>query len=808
MQENGAKKIKVATAKSRYELIWENREIRWDELLRKLTSANRTSETVDEFKAMTKKDQDSIKDIGGFVGGTLINGRRKNGYVESRSMITLDMDSGQEGMLEDIEAFATAEFVVYSTHKHTSQKPRLRFIIPLTREVTAEEYEPLARKLADDLGVGMDCFDDTTFEATRLMYWPSTSRDGEFIGKEIKGDWTDPDAVLAEYKDWRDPTSWPKSSRESTKQIHQGDKAGDPLAKPGIIGTFCNCYTITEAIAKFLSEVYIPCENGRFTFASGSTSGGLIVYDDKWAYSNHGTDPAHGLLCNAFDLVRIHKYGELDINVTSDMSPHEWPSYQAMKQMAEEDPIIKELVAKRAVSKRTSALEDFDGVLKPIDESEGWAQKLKYNKRGELIENYQTALLILENDPNLKGLVGLNSFKGFPELRAKTPWNRVPGQYWTDTDEAQLRGYLNTIYGIKMFGFVKDALLAALDHNAFNPVKEYIERATWDGEPRAETLFIKYLGAEDNPYVRTVTRKMLVAAVSRIYQPGCKFDYMVTLVGKQGIGKSYLINKLGNGWSSDTLSDIRGKESYEALDGVWLMEMGELVALKKTDRESIKLFISKTEDTYRRAYAHNTTVNKRRCIFIGTTNDENFLNDATGARRFLVIDTKEENIQQRVWNGLDESEVAQIWAETKVLYDSGEKIMEMPEEVNKAAVEEQERHAEDNPNVGIIGEWLSKKIPSNWSRKTIEERARYCRATEDFNSGTTKVDFDGSDIAETERNRICAAEVWCECYQRPIGELNKLESRNINEALRMLGWKADKFPRIFGPYGKQRGFTR
>lgn len=813
MSEHGAKtKVRISTGTSRKSLIWDNKEILYSELVSTLTKTTRTAETVDEYRALPKAQQDAIKDIGGFVGGTLKQGRRKNGFVKSRSLITLDLDNCKADDINLLEMTSSHETIIYSTHKHTPENPRVRLVLPLTREVTSEEYEAIARKLAANTGIGMDAFDDTTYEPTRLMYWPSTSKDGEFIGKVLEGPWLNPDEILAEYDDWTDITLWPVSTRIQAKTKHRADKAGDPLSKPGIIGAFNQAYTIEEAIETFLSDIYESYDKvpGRYTFLGGTTGGGLVIYDNKFAYSNHSTDPASGQLCNAFDLVRIHKFGELDINIASDAHINQYPSYKHMGDWAALDTKVKEVYLGALKERRATALEDFAeeiGEPETVEEAAvttDWMKTLSFTKNGKLVTDYQSLLLILENDPKLKGLVGLNTFKGLPELRRKAPWQRIETEYWTDTDDAQLRGYLSTHYGAEAPGLVRDALMAAMERNAFNPVREYIEGEVWDGTPRVERVLIKYLGAEDSEYVRTVTRKMLVAAVARIYQPGCKFDYMITLVGKQGIGKSLLIYKLGNGWTSDSLPDLRSTKAYEALDGVWLMEIGELVAMKKADRESIKLFISKTEDTYRKAYARNTTVNKRTCIFIGTTNDEDFLNDSTGARRFLVIDTDEDKVKERVWNGLDKAEVAQIWAEAKELYDAGENIMAMPEPVHEEAKAQQESHSSENALVGIIGEFLEKRIPVDWEKRGIEERMQYFRTTNEFRDAMK----DESDKSLVERTKVCTVEIWCECLQKELGDMQRTDSWSINEVLRILGWTKHKSTGRFGPYGIQRHYMK
>ena len=289
------RKLKIATAKNRFETKWTNREVTWEEIVKRLKRTKRTSETLEEYKAMKKDDQDAIKDVGGFVGGSLKEGLRRNGYVEVRSLITLDLDDCEEGILDDLSVNIANECFIYSTHKHTKAKPRLRLIFPLTRDVSPDEYEAIARKLAEDLAVGMEAFDDTTYQAARLMFWPSTSKDGEFIAEEIKGEWVDPDKILAEYSDWHDVSQWPTRIREGKVSAHEKKKLGDPAEKGGIVGAFCKAYTISAAIAKFIPDVYIQGRTpDRYTYTAGSTANGLIVYDDKIAYSNHSTDPCGG----------------------------------------------------------------------------------------------------------------------------------------------------------------------------------------------------------------------------------------------------------------------------------------------------------------------------------------------------------------------------------------------------------------------------------------------------------------------------------------------------------------------------------
>ena len=177
----------LATGRSRKEKKWKNQEISWQELVKNLSETHSTYETCVEYRAMNKDKQDAIKDIGGFVGGALKDGRRLNGNVISRSMLTLDLDFADKDFWDDLIMLNDFACCVYSTHKHTAEKPRLRLIIPLSRDVSAEEYEAIARRVAGDIGI--DQFDDTTFQPARLMYWPSTSQDGVYQFEHQEGEW-------------------------------------------------------------------------------------------------------------------------------------------------------------------------------------------------------------------------------------------------------------------------------------------------------------------------------------------------------------------------------------------------------------------------------------------------------------------------------------------------------------------------------------------------------------------------------------------------------------------------------------------
>ena len=288
-------KLYISTGNSRMEKKWNGQEMEFSVFLERLSHTVRTSETMEQYRKMSKAKQDSIKDVGGFVLGKLKGGRRKKANVLFRSGLTLDMDYATEDIAEQIELFFDFRCLIYSTHKHTPEKPRLRLIIPLSRTVSPDEYAAVARKVAED--IGMELFDDTTYEPSRLMYWPSTSADGEFFFRDIPGTFLNPDSVLERYADWRDSSSWPVSSRQKAVVSREMKKQADPLSKEGIVGAFCRTYSIEEAIRIFLPDVYQESMMPeRFDYIPADSQAGVVIYEGKFAYSHHATDPACGKL--------------------------------------------------------------------------------------------------------------------------------------------------------------------------------------------------------------------------------------------------------------------------------------------------------------------------------------------------------------------------------------------------------------------------------------------------------------------------------------------------------------------------------
>jgi len=332
--------LTITTGQSRKALSWKPETLTWEALVQRLSTARRTGETVLQYQAMTVEERSAAKDVGGFVGGRLRGERRKAEAVLGRQIMVLDADYAPADFKDAVCGWAVPwACCAHTTHSHTPEKPRYRLILPLTREVSADEYEACARWVSAE--IGMEYFDDTTYEPCRLMYWPSCPSDGEFIAWEQKGDWLNPDWVLSQYADWRDTTSWPRTDKAVRQLAESAKKQGDPTQKPGIVGAFCRVYDVPAAIERYLPEVYRDDGNGRYTYVKGSTAQGMVLFDDgQFCRSYHSTDPAGGRLINSFDLVRIHLYGALDDEVDEDTPVNQRPSYQGMRTLCREDEAV------------------------------------------------------------------------------------------------------------------------------------------------------------------------------------------------------------------------------------------------------------------------------------------------------------------------------------------------------------------------------------------------------------------------------------------------------------------------------------
>lgn len=783
------RKLSIAYGSSCHAKRWVNQQVTFDELCERLSQTVRTPETVEEYPKLPKSERDRAKDKGGFVGGKLKGGRRKRDTVEGRSMLTQDADHAGIGFIDSYEMLCPYASCLYTTHGHTPEAPRVRVVVPLTRDVTPDEYAAISRLFAAEWGI--DQFDECSHRPHQLMYWPTTPADGEYVFKRCDGEWLDPDRYLAAHPGWRDCAGLPHSVREGGIVERGRKQQEDPLGKQGVIGAFCRTYGINEAVHVFLKDIYQESElQGRFDYIPADSSAGVVVYDDVFAYSHHATDPACGKLLNAFDLVRIHKFGGLDEKVPEDTEAAKLPSFKAMCDFAVNDENVKMTIAGERME---IAEKEFSG------ENEDWLKQLEYEKRSTVVKNtLRNLLLILNNDEKLKGIV-FNQLSDGMEIKGEVPWEH-PSRFWRDADDAQLISYVDLTYGTFSARNYDIAVTKVADDRSYHPIREFLASLPeWDKVPRVDTILVDFLGASDNAYVRAVTRKTLCGAIARVMNPGCKFDTMLVLNGPQGKGKSTLISRLCGEWFNDSLllNDTKDKTAAEKLQGYWILEIGELAGLKKTEIETLRGFLSRQNDIYRASFGRRATPHPRQCVFIGTTNAENgYLRDTAGNRRFWPVKTPGDAARAS-WE-MTEEEIRQIWAEALVRYKEGEPL-HLDNELAGMALKEQQIAMEVDEREGMVRDYLEMPLPERWDKMDIFDRRNYICGSE----------FGGErEPGVRKRERVCNMEIWCECFGRDGSSMKPADSYAIAAIMRKIeGW--EKAERTTYPlYGRQRGYKR
>lgn len=779
--------ISISIVESRKQSTVERVTASWDTFVDALSNPVESSQTLDEYLKLDKEAQVDAKDVGGYVGGTFTGNRRKRSDLKRRDILTFDLDNltpeGLETVKKKIQGMGVAA-VIHSTRKHTKEEPRIRLIILLDKTVTGEEYEFLARTVAHEIGI--EAFDPTTFQPARLMFMPSVCRGGEYLFEQFDGKPLDTLKTLLSVPDWKDTSKWHYHSSEAKTSAFGAKKQQNPLEKEGVVGAFCRTYTVYGALDELIPGTYIETgDPDRLTYMGATTTGGAVVYDDGlFIYSNHATDPAGGMLLNAFDLVRIHRFGELDKKANADTAVNKLPSYAKMCEFAAADENVKKELLK----------ERFRGESESAEE----LRALSLKKDGMPKATINNVVLIMQYDEALRNRIKYNEFSYSLEVTAPLPWE-LPGivgegsREWDESDDANLYNYIETRYGISSRRSIDEALTIVAHKNAINPVRDYLMGLSWDKQTRVATMFTDYLGAKNSEYTQTVAVKCMAGAVARALEGGVKYDYMPILTGKQGIGKSTFLANLGRDWFTDSLTTFDSKTGAELIQGKWIAEVGELAALKKHEIEVVKQFITRTSDRYRAAYGRRAEDRKRRCVFFGTSNEDEFLSDITGNRRFLPIACGAVKPKLNVWEDMP-GVVDQLWAEAAVMYRQGTPLYLSAAE-EKTAEMVREQHAVKSPLEGIIKDFVEMEVPASWEDMDIKTRKLYLASSD-------KMSVLGGVPRYVKREHISAVEIWVECLDGDLKKYTNKDARLINSILKDMSKTKER--KHLKNYGRQR----
>ncbi len=842
------KKYKITTFKSRYKTEGVLTEKTFEQIYFGFkTKVKRTREKYSEYISADKMTKLNIKDVGGFIGGETEGNKRINGIRIMRQLLTLDIDTKSPNVLDYIKRNVNFYCIVHTTHSHNPDENRYRIIAPLSREVNADEYEALGRRIAYSIENTKSeswkgLFDETTFQANRLMFFPSVSADGEYICELLNLDMLaekqpiiDVDEILSEYLDKNDIYEWFKPEKVNTEQIGKNTLQNkNPLKAKGMVGAFNRTYSISQAIEKFLPNVYRKERNGRYTYIDGdSHGGGMILNNDTIFYSHHGTDPANLYYRSAFDLVRIHLFGNYDNQFTPEKELEEkfLEKTDSFKRMIEFCRSIPEVVAHSDsnISLRNK-LEQQEAYInehftdmeeeKPATEKEEEVDDNSWLVKLDGIKSQMAKLdIIFSKDKTVGNLFYFDTFRDNICFNRKPHWHRrfKEGIALTDKDMAHIRAHLDKVYDIRGERQIDDAIVVEADKIQKNKVIDWFDSLVWDKKPRLETFFNEFFKVPLNPFTRVAFKHWLVGAVSRIYEAGAPMDLLLIIKGKQGIGKSLFFKRLatpdfskpGEHLYSDTKIDFnKAKDSYEQLEGVWIYEWKELAGMNMSDQESIKAFVDKTEDKFRRSYGRRNVEIKRRVAFGGSTNDNAPLRDRTGNRRFLVMDS---GLEQNECYIKDKTKFSQeyrdqLLAEAIELYHSGYDIFEWTEEQLRWWERSNESNLAENDFIGRVSSYLEMKRPKSWYSMSVEQMKYYMQ----------KYDFDKNENGDVMYNeedletatKVCVPEIWQVALGQRDLTINRYQRDLIYQSIERLGWKIDKTKQArFGVFGHQRPIT-
>lgn len=738
--------IHISYGKNRNEINWKPFEISWDEFAKRLKKVNTIKETMEEFNDLDSKKQGELKDGYSYVGG-LVDGRRKKETIEHRDILTLDADNVPEGIdfASVVEqAIPGIAFVIHSTIRHTDQTQRFRLLIPVQRITSRGSYEATIQQVFNR--VGKKYFDEGSGQWERFMYYPKICSDAEYIYYSVDG--TQYPAVLAGRDHAIDllATNWPDGSRHDASKHLAG----------GLIYARWNENDVVDFIADVVD--------------------------------NAGDEEKQDRIRAAQDTAKNYSDGK---KITG------WPSLSALIGNDVVDRVRESLGIKRK-----NASEDFT----EFEGKQELIEMLDFDEKCKIYQSIKNIETILQHDPELNGALGWNDFIGAVSFRADLPWRKYdPDEDYSnviaDKDHSYFMKHMEK-YGITSKIKIEHGIVIAADRNRFHPVREYIKSIEWDGKERMQDLISDYLGAHKTGINRIFTRRALISAVARVFQPGCKADEMLVLVSpRQGTGKSTLISKLAGKWFSDTLDNLNHKDAYGQLEGSWIIEISEMTATRKTEKERMKAFLTSRRDKYRKAFGKCEEVVNRQNIFIGTSNDLQFITDQSGGRRFWPIHVDVVKPEKDLWTDLTENEVAQVWAEAYQAYMCGERWhLSAVEEAEAQKI--QSEFTEVDPMQDAIEEYLDTPVPAGWSNWSPEDRRRYKHGE------NNAIPFSRESKEKEYLHKVNAHMIGNEVLNKKLGTLKGYEIKEISRILRSLpGWEYKQSVRVEG-YGRNSGFVR
>lgn len=766
-------RMDIATAGRRASRHWKQETVTWDEILEWVKNPADRKEagnyvlgklretTVDHPAPNPKTDCRGLH-------------RNKIGIV-SRSAITMDLDFLTPDDLDDVLLMLEPyRAVAHTTYSSKPESPRLRVIIAVDRDMTPDEYLQTSTVLMHRLG--KERFDPGSPQPERFMFKPGTPDPETYEYWTMDGDPVVVDDLLPEY----DP-----EVEQVTKKPHKNKR--DPFSLDGPAGAFNRAYSIQEAIEEF-ELPYEALSEERWHLVGAKSQAGMGLVADGLVYSHHANDPAYGQTCSAFDLVRLHRFGDLDSEVPEKTPVNRRPSHKAMLEFAMQDKRVMDEIWSSDFG--DSVNDAMSPAADDVPPDPDWKTRLRMSTKTmtptDTVQNWD---LIMDNDPVLRGIYRNEMTFG---IEAEyLPWRDRGGPTVGTGDISALGFYLEREYKIQASRAKIESVVQTVAFRRYvNPVRDYLDGLEWDGTPRLEHALP---GVKPTEYTKMVARKALVAAVARVYEPGIKWDHILVLYGNEGLGKSWWIEKMSKGWMA-TLGRINDKDTLLAMQRSWIMISDEGHALRRpNESEAMKEFLTRTTDLVRLPYERETLAHPRRCVIWGTTNDEIFLHRQEGNRRFLIV-----RCESAVdFDQITDEYVDQVWAEAVVRYREGETLFITGENA-EAAEAQREIFTEEDPIQGLVQEFTERLVPEEWDEMSPDQRVLWLRdESAGFEKGVRKM------------TQVCSVQIWVEAMDGRMDNYARRDLKPITTALKELpGWRAVPGTRRIKGYGVQRVYER
>lgn len=410
-------------------------------------------------------------------------------------------------------------------------------------------------------------------------------------------------------------------------------------------------------------------------------------------------------------------------------------------------------------------------------------EPLIVDRHGKAKPVLANAIIMLREAPEWEGVLGYNEFALQTVALKPPPWRKEPGTNWTSVDDIQAADWLQRIGVLVSPQVAADAAQVVAAENCFHPVRDYLDSLTWDKKKRLDSWLTAYLGARDDAFTRAVGPRYLISGCARILRPGCQADYVLVLEGGQGIQKSKALQTLAGDWFTDHLSSLDNKDARLELHGVWIVELGELTNIRGLLTEKVKAFLTARRDRFRPPYARRAIDVARTNVFAGSVNDQSYLVDETGNRRFWPVRCGRIDIEAL------EKDRDRLWAEALVRYRAGDPWWLETDELNALAAEEQEQRYEPGPWDETILPWLENPV-----QREERDSASCMLPIEPFRSA---------------RDRVTIEDVLVHAIGKDVKDFTQRDQTTVARCLTHVGWVRKRATRAEAdPNGHRPWFYR